>query len=545
MNRVVRFSMIACLAALLFACGDDDKKEEAPYFGVEAKFLTQSFGPASDTKYVTVKTNQAFTATSSASWCKTERLSAETEENLKISVDALNDVTSRTATVTVACEGFTSAVITVNQSGVQATLTVTPPQPEAVAGSGGDVTLTVAANTTWEYSIPSDATWLTKAEETATSLTLTAEANPQTSPREVAVTFTLPGYAATQVVTVSQAAGFQPVLTVTPPSSATIVKAGGDLILAIEANADWEYDIPAGATWLTKKEETATALTLTAANNALWGGRSAVVTVSLTEYPEYTRSYTVCQSGAADMLDVVFNTDGTANDVSPMAHNVEWINFNYPLSVAYDAAWGRNVVTFNPAANGTSPGANNGSYYRVDYNSNTAFQEKLADGHTFECLVKFDHNYTTAAASYETKFFSTHGSGGTGFLIANQTQATGANGITFLPNVSVAGITNTWVWANSQIKPDGQKYYHLVGIWNQAEEKAYIYVDGEVKAVVDDTKTVYRPVQLDPRWLAIGGDAGGNAIEGLFQGKIVIARIYDKPLTAGEAAALYAEITNP
>jgi hypothetical protein len=538
--------MIACLAALLFACGDDDKKEEAPYFGVEAKFLTQSFGPAADTKYVTVKTNQAFTATSSASWCKTERLSAETEENLKISVEALDGVTPRTATVTVACEGFTSAVITVNQSGVQATLTVTPPQPEAIAGSGGDVAFTVAANTAWEYSIATGADWLRETAKTATSLTLTAEANPQTSPREVAVTFTLPGYDATQTVTVSQAAGFQPALTVTPPPSATIARTGGNLILAIEANADWEYVIPAGATWLTQTGESATALTLTAANNTLWGGRSAVVTVSLTEYPEYTRSYIVCQSGAADMLDVVFNTDGTANDVSPMAHNVEWIDFDYPLTVAYDAAWGRNVVTFNPAANGISPGANHGSFYRVDYNSNIEFKNKLADGHTFECLVKFDHDYASTATSYETKFFSTQQSGGTGLMIANQSQETGANGITFLPNVSVAGTTNTWVWANSQIKPDGQKYYHLVGVWNQAEEKAYIYVDGEVKKVVNDTKTVYRPIQLDPTWLAIGGDAGPNGvIESPLKGKIVIARVYDSPLTAADAAALYAEITQP
>jgi hypothetical protein len=121
---------------------------------------------------------------------------------------------------------------------------------------------------------------------------------------------------------------------------------------------------------------------------------------------------------------------------------------------------------------GACGGANHGSYYKVDYNSNTAFQEKLADGHTFECLVKFDHNYTTAAASYETKFFSTHGSGGTGFLITNDGRG---NGITFLPNVSETGGSNTWIWANSEIKPDGQKYYHLVGVWNQTEETAYIY----------------------------------------------------------------------
>ncbi|MDR0713686.1 MAG: hypothetical protein LBF89_05445 [Bacteroidales bacterium] len=537
MKKIVKISMIACLAVAFFAC-EDKKSEEAPYFGVEAKFLTQTFGPAAETKYVTVKTNQAYTATSSAAWCTTEILANETEENLKISVNALDVVTPRTATVTVACQGFSNAVITVTQNGVQATLNVTPAEPETIEGTGGDVVFTVAANADWTYSIPTDATWLTKSAETATSLTLTAETNPESAGRTANVTFSLTDYPdVTQTIEVSQAAGFQPELTVTP-SSLSIVKTGGGVTFTVTANADWEYT---AGNWLTETEKTSTTLTLTAGRNPQIGGRGATVTFTLKDYPSYTRSFSVGQTGEADMLDVIFNPDGSATDLSPMLHTIKLVHPAEPstLSVAADAAYGRNIVTFAPAANGSG----SASHYRIDYSSGTEFANKLADGHSFECLVKFDVNYGVIAPTYETKFFSTHQSGGTGFLISTSSHTSGANGITFLPNVpAMDGGGSNWIWTNSQIKPDGQSYYHLVGVWNQTEGKAYLYVNGELKSEVP-AAGFYRPQNLSPQWLAIGGDAGSN-IEGPYQGKMVIARIYDKPLTASEAEALYNEI-NP
>jgi hypothetical protein len=284
---------------------------------------------------------------------------------------------------------------------------------------------------------------------------------------------------------------------------------------------------------------------LTAGNNTLWSGRSAVVTVSLTNHPEYSASYTVKQSGAADMLDVLFNIDGTAHDVSQMANTVIWRNFDNPLSVAYDATYGRNIVTFNPVSNAfTASAAEQGSYYVVDYASNADFQNKLANGHSFECLVKFDYDYASTSASYETKFFSSHGAGGTGFLVS---AAGGAdpNGLTFLPNIpGTDGGGSNWIWANSAIKPDGTSYYHLVGVWNQEEGKAYLYVNGTLGKEIA-AAGFYRPISVNPKALVIGGDPADNyRLEGAFQGKIVIARVYDSPLTASDAAALYNEI-NP
>ncbi|MDR3260448.1 MAG: LamG domain-containing protein, partial [Tannerella sp.] len=177
-----------------------------------------------------------------------------------------------------------------------------------------------------------------------------------------------------------------------------------------------------------------------------------------------------------------------------------------------------------------------GDYYRFDYNTTIAtvqpFIDKLADGHSFECLVKFDFNYTASAPTYETKFFSTQGSGGTGFLVTNASQATGGNALAFIPNVG------GWKWANSQLKPDGATYYHLVGVWDKTAGKAYIYIDGVLKGTADAAGT-YTPAAATSRWICIGGDAGGMNAEGCFKGNLVIARVYDRALTATEVTALW------
>ena len=146
--------------------------------------------------------------------------------------------------------------------------------------------------------------------------------------------------------------------------------------------------------------------------NALWDGTKLEFGTFKTDVPE------------ADMLDVVFNDDGTAEDLSPMKHTVAKVEFDYPFTVSYNETYKRNMVTFKPKANGQYHAPNTGSYYRIDYDKNGEFESKLADGHTFETLVKFDVDYSVPQ-NYETKFFSTHEQGGTGFLVANSSAASG------------------------------------------------------------------------------------------------------------------------
>ena len=85
----------------------------------------------------------------------------------------------------------------------------------------------------------------------------------------------------------------------------------------------------------------------------------------------------------ADILDVVFKTDGTAEDISPMK-NVITTNNSGALSTYYSNTYKRFVAKFG----NTWAGATSG-FYRIDYANNDAFKEALKDGHTLEAVGEF------------------------------------------------------------------------------------------------------------------------------------------------------------
>ena len=162
----------------------------------------------------------------------------------------------------------------------------------------------------------------------------------------------------------------------------------------------------------------------------------------------------------ADMLDVVFHEDGTAEDVSPMKNEVKLVgNTSY---TRFSKAYNRYMATFTNPWAGTATG-----YYRIDYDQNQEFRSKLADGHTLEVL--FMPNYSGTIPNQECKPFSAMQSGGTGFLVTT-TSGARKNEICFLPNTSTNG-KSTWRWATSGIVPQPKVYYHVVGVWNKQEGK--------------------------------------------------------------------------
>lgn len=404
-------------------------------------------------------------------------------------------------------------------------------------------TFSIVSNANWKITKQGASTsWVTLAPEEGSmngEVTVFIAQNTGTEPRELTLHFTLNGLEEiVRSMTISQL-GFIPGISVVPASTEVLGKTGGDITFTVTTNNDeWNYTIENGSEWLTQKEKTATSLTLTATGNPGFL-RSANIVFSLPNHPNVSAEAEIVQEGEliADLLDVVFNLDGTATDRSPTKHTVHKINHSFPFTVSYSDTYRRNMVTFKPASNGGNPTSSNGSWYRVDYD--TDFEDILATGHSFECLVQFDVDYSTSR-TYETKFFSTQQTGGTGFLIANSTQSTGTNGLTFLPNVPTnEGGASTWRWANSQVKPDGQSWYHLVGIWDKVAGKSFIYVNGEKKAEVD-APGHYRPTPSDTKWIALGGDPGPtNNIQNTYEGSMAIARIYGRALTATEVSYLW------
>lgn len=252
-----------------------------------------------------------------------------------------------------------------------------------------------------------------------------------------------------------------------------------------------------------------------------------VETVTLTQEssPEAPKP----QAPKADLLDIVFHADGTAEDVSPMGNAV----LSYPgeaLVWYYHEAYKRIVTNYTH-----KPGQSSlkHSYYRVDYYENDLFKAALEDGHSLEVVFRSNLNDDTQ----EYKPFAAHQSGGTGFLICKEGQGDHPACITFLPNVSTTG-KSSWIWAQSDVKPEVGRYYHVVGVWDKNEGKAYIYVDGELKNTVDAAGN-FNHASAGARWFAVGGDSANGTMGNAWNGEVVIARVFDEALNDEQVALLY------
>ena len=105
--------------------------------------------------------------------------------------------------------------------------------------------------------------------------------------------------------------------------------------------------------------------------------------------------------------------------------------------------------------------------------------------------------------------------------------------LNFLPHTDGA-----YRWANTNVTPKSKTYYHLVGVWNKEEGKAYVYLNGDLLGTVD------APGELSKGagWFAIGGDAQNEVAEQAWIGDVVTARIYDAPLDIAHVRALWRQV---
>lgn len=224
----------------------------------------------------------------------------------------------------------------------------------------------------------------------------------------------------------------------------------------------------------------------------------------------------------ADLLDVVFNSDGSATDVSPMGNAIEKVG---NIEVTYDSRYGLNMPALvNPI------GGNGACYYKVDFSTNQAFKDALANGHTLEVIVTLDYAGTLGAT--EVKCFSSHEGGGTGLMLNTDHQ------FAFLPHVG-----GSYRWVKSTVVPRPLVFYHIVGVWNKEEGKAYLYVNGQLESEVSENLSGNFKFPSDgSNWFGIGADPAGATGNTAWNGKVGIARIYDAPLTAEQVQALWKKV---
>lgn len=137
---------------------------------------------ASET-FISVASEMPFTATTDAEWLTTQVKG----DTLILKTTSNKAQPIRHTTVTLSAGTF-SVSITVTQDGI----VLIPETTDAILSNDGE-TLKIAVETSGNFTVKSNASWLTVAKG-SNYVTLTTEANPTTNPRNAVVTLSLDGY---------------------------------------------------------------------------------------------------------------------------------------------------------------------------------------------------------------------------------------------------------------------------------------------------------------------------------------------------------------
>ena len=306
---------------------------------------------------------------------------------------------------------------------------------------------------------------------------------------------------------------------------------GDEFVVNVDTNQpEWTYEFEKECTWVQEKSRTATSVTFSVPENTSGTKRSVDVRFYAAAAPELMDYISITQSvpaiaPVADLLDVVFNSDKTAKDVSPMGMSVMSDRLDKNISTIFNDKYGCYAAVFNNSEIARS-GLKEGYYY-VPYTTSSDFAKKLADGFTYELVFC---SYTDPTAKQVKPFASTQ-AGGTGMCFRAKTGE-----INF--EVHVGG---SWCELYSGVLPQKKQYYHVVATWDKDNGLAMLYVDGQLTTsanTVGDFK--FMDTSVDKRWFGIGADpSGGDTGEASFYGEVVKARLYSAPISADEVKALY------
>ena len=212
----------------------------------------------------------------------------------------------------------------------------------------------------------------------------------------------------------------------------------------------------------------------------------------------------------ADLLDIRFNADGTATDVS--GKNRPIVSSQPLPSVAFNDTYNLNAATFTGTGN---------DYYYFDYSADQEFIDEVSGDFTMECLMRIDN------LSKEQAPFCTTERSGFGFDISWASR----NELSFLIHNG-----SSYVSVSDKSMEEG-KYYHAVGVVRPNNAISF-YVNGELIGTAPFS-TVRLPAGSSRR-LYVGCDVGGSGYpEYAFKGEIVVARMYSQALTDKEVKSAY------
>lgn len=224
------------------------------------------------------------------------------------------------------------------------------------------------------------------------------------------------------------------------------------------------------------------------------------------------------ETPVADLLDIVFNEDGTATDVSATQNEI--ITMGTP-KVVKSPALDMNVFCHTQG----ELGEHVDDFFKVV--PSETMVEGISDGMTFEVLTRpywTDEEY--ASLSWASVLGMEEG-GGVGLLVYNNQWCFEAH------------VGGGYKDAYSGSAPVVGEWVHLVGVWDNGSSSLCLYVNGSLAGMTDAGDS-FRMPNSDSPWLGIGCDLGyDGSSSAAYKGDIALARIYNEPVNASQAALLY------
>ena len=405
-----------------------------------------------------------------------------------------------------------------------------------IEGRAQTVDFTVLATTAWtaevtgcdEYSLNT-----TVGGSGKTVVQLNTPENESGATREAVVSFYMndklqKAFAVTQYVQ-------EPYIEV-KPAEISVSPYGEQFTVEILTNQEtWDYSSEVAVDWLTEVSRSASSVTFLVPENESGANRDVELVFTVLDKPELFATLNVSQVKPAAaptdlILDVLFSESGAASDNSTMKMEVKNDRLDADNKVKYVSQYGRYAATFN---NGTLARTNlDAGYYYIPYTTSSDFAKKLSDGFSLElvfCTYYDPLTYTNGTA--QVKPFSSTQSGGIGVCLQANTSL-----IQFETHVG-----GGWKSPKSSVVPVANQYYHVVCTWDKTKGLATIYVDGKQEGETNTAGDLkFHDTSVDKRWFGIGADpSGSDKGEATFYGEVVIARLYDAPMSDAEAAALY------
>lgn len=460
-------------------------------------------------------------------WLKASPASGSGNATVNFTTSLYEEEVPRNAKVAFVCDGLEQKAI-LNVTQLQKFYIEPSILSSVLPKTGGEATVSVTTNGTFTCNLDAEgAKWLSVVSQTGNEVVLNAEPIAATASKNLAtLTFTCvedPGVQA--VLNLSQKN-----LAITLQGTEALVDSnGGSAEVSVSTLNVNSWRIESDQTWA-KAEKSGDKVVFTVEPNTASSERTALISVicdDSADDSDVKGILTVTQYPAADLVDFKFSEDGTAVDVSSRQNTIRSYTKAAKMNYYEEyASWGPTVSR----TAGSGPKLADQAAWFCEY---TSFEDKIEDGYTIESVFSIPVSHNNA----ETKAFGATNKGGFALMLGGKGDKTNTDGTKVTRDGSIEFIQHdgtNWSFGVTGVKPVPGQLYHVFGVWDGETIKCY--VDGELKCTYGVKKLKH--AQITPHHLAVAGNYNGEtSINGAWNGSVVVARMYDSPLTAEQVAA--------